>query len=263
MKIHPTAIVEDGAELGRNVEIGPYCHIGADASIGDDCVLHSHVVVSGDTAIGERVVMHPFAALGGPPQHLAHRGEKTKLIVGSGNVIREHATMNCGTVEGGGVTRVGENGLFMTGAHVAHDCQVGRNAIFANGACIGGHVILGDHVFMGGLSAAHQRSRIGSFAFVGGCAAVTSDIIPYASVMDNHAYLNGLNLIGMKRRGMSRESIHALRNAYKALFHGEGSFKERVDHVREAYAHSEETMRIVAFIDEGSPRALMTPLRSD
>lgn len=262
MQVHPTAIIEEGAEFGRNVAIGPYCHVGAGVRLGDDCVLHSHVVLSGDTEIGDGAVIYPFAALGGPPQHIAYRGEETKLVVGAGNVIREHVTMNCGTVEGGGITRVGANGLFMTGSHVAHDCQVGDGAIFANGACIGGHVVLGDHVFMGGLSAVHQRSRIGSFAFVGGCAAVTSDIIPYASVMGNHAYLNGLNVIGMKRRGMSRETIHLLRNAYKALFLGEGSFKERVARAREAYGHCEEVMRIIAFIEEGSPRALMTPARS-
>ena len=263
MQVHQTAIIEEGAEVGRNVQVGPFCHIGAKARLGDNCVLHSHVVISGDADIGDGVVIHPFAVLGGPPQHVAYGGEETRLVVGAGNVIREHVTMNCGTVEGGGVTRVGENGLFMTGSHVAHDCQVGDNAIFANGACIGGHVLLGDHVFMGGLSAVHQRSRIGSFAFVGGCAAVTSDIIPYASVMGNHARLNGLNIIGMKRRGLSRESIHLVRNAYKALFHGEGAFKERVEHVREAYAHSEEAMRIIAFIDGGASRALMTPGRSD
>ena len=261
MAIHQTAIIEDGAELGEGVAVGPYCHIGARVRLGDRCVLHSHVSLSGDTEIGEGAVIYPFAALGGPPQHLAYRGEETKLIIGAGNIIREHVTMNCGTVEGGGVTRVGASGLFMTGSHVAHDCQVGDHAIFANGSCIGGHVILGDHVFMGGLSAVHQRTRIGSFAFVGGCAAVTSDIIPYASVMGNHARLNGLNLIGMKRRGMSRESIHLLRNAYKALFNDEGSFKERLEHVREAYAHSEEAMRIVAFIDQTAARSLMTPAR--
>ncbi len=262
MEIHHTAIIEEGARIGRDVSVGPYCHIGANVRVGDRCILHSHVVASGDTEIGDGVVVYPFAALGGPPQHVAYRGEETKLIIGAGNVIREHVTMNCGTLEGGGVTRVGRNGLFMTGSHVAHDCQVGDHAIFANGACIGGHVVLGDHVFMGGLSAVHQRTRIGSFAFVGGCAAVTSDIIPYASVMGNHARLTGLNLIGMKRRGMSRDSIHLLRSAYRGLFHGDGAFKDRVERVREAFAHSEEAMRIIAFIDETAARSLMMPART-
>lgn len=262
MKIHPTAIVEEGAALGDNVEIGPYCHIGSKVQLGDSCVLHSHVVVSGLTEIGPSVVMYPFVALGGPPQHIAYSGEETKLIVGANNVVREHVTMNCGTVEGGGVTRVGDNGLFMAGTHVAHDCQVGDNAIFSNGACIGGHVTLGDHVFLGGMSAVHQYSRIGSFAFVGGCSTVVNDIIPYASVMGNHARLVGLNVIGMKRRGMSREHIHLLRSAYKLIFHSdEGPFRERVDSARERYAHVDEVMRIIAFIDEAAPRALMPPAR--
>lgn len=261
MQIHPTAIIDAGAELGNNIAIGPYCHIGSKVRLGDGCVLHSHVVISGTTEIGGNAVIYPFAAIGGSPQHIAHKGEETKLIIGSGNIIREHVTMNSGTVEGGGVTRVGDNGMFMTGTHVAHDCQVGDHAIFANGACIGGHVVLGDHVFLGGMSAVHQRVRIGSFAFAGGGSIIVNDIIPHASVLGNQARLVGLNVIGMKRRGMSREAIHQLRNAYKALFLDEGSFKERVDSVREEYAHSEEVMSIIAFIDEGAPRALMTPAR--
>lgn len=261
MQIHPTAIIEAGAELGNNIAIGPYCHIGSKVRLGDNCVLHPHVVISGVTEVGDNTFIYPFAAIGGSPQHIAHKGEETKLIVGSGNIIREHVTMNSGTVEGGGVTRVGNNGMFMTGTHVAHDCQVGDHAIFANGACIGGHVVLGDHVFLGGMCAVHQRVRIGSFAFAGGGSIVINDIIPHASVMGNHARLVGLNVIGMKRRGMSRETIHQLRNAYKALFFGDGSFKERVGSVREDYAHCEEVMCIIAFIDEGAPRALMTPAR--
>lgn len=261
MRIHPTAIIEAGAELGDNVAVGPYCHVGPKVRLGDNCILHAHVVISGVTEIGRHTVIHPFAVIGGPPQHVAHRGEETKLVIGFGNVIREHVTMNSGTIDGGGVTRVGDNGFFMTGSHVAHDCQIGDNAIFANNACIGGHTILGEHVFLGGLSAVHQRSRIGSFAFVGGGGIITSDIIPYASVVGNPGKLVGLNVIGMKRRGMSREAILQLRNAYKEIFSGTGSFRERVDMVREDYAHSDDVMSIIAFIDEAAPRALMTPAR--
>lgn len=261
MSIHPTAIVEDGAALGKGVSIGPYCRVGAKAKLRDGVVLQSHVVVEGRTEIGPRTVVYPFAVLGGPPQHLAYRGEETMLIVGADNVIREHATMNCGTVEGGGVTRVGAGGMFMTGAHIAHDCQVGDKVILANCAAIGGHVILEDHVFLGGLSAVHQRARIGAYAFVGGCAAVNGDIIPYGSAFGNHAYLAGLNLIGLKRRGAPREVINDLRAAYSLLFSGEGAFQERVSAVETRFASRPEVMSIIAFVKGGAERALVTPAR--
>lgn len=261
MSVHPSAIVERGAEIGDNVVIGPFCHIGAGARLHDGVVLESHVVVKGATEIGARTHAHPFAVLGGPPQHLGYKGEETRLVIGSGNTIREHVTMNPGTPAGGGVTRIGDNGFFMVGSHVGHDCQVGDHVIFANNATLGGHVVVGDHVFLGGLCAIHQNGRIGDFAFVGGCAAVTSDIIPYASVMGNHARLVGLNIVGMKRRGLPREAIRQLRGAYRMLFYGAETFKERLERVREEYVRSDEVRRIISFIDEDASRSLMTPAR--
>ena len=258
-KIHPTAIVEDGAKLGADVEIGPYCLVGPDVTLADGVRLQSHVVVEGVTAIGESCVVHPFANLGGPPQHSAHRGELTRLVVGPRNTIREHVTMHTGTAGGRGVTTVGADGLFMAGSHVAHDCIIGNSIVLANGVAIGGHVQMSDFVFMGGLAAAHQFTRIGRFAFVGGLAAVTKDVIPYGSVWGNHARLEGLNLVGLKRRGFPRETVNALRAAYRLLFADEGTFQERLADVAESYAGSEEVMEIVNFIQADANRPLCLP----
>lgn len=261
MHIHPTAIVEDGAILGSGVRIGAYCRVSPRAVLGDDVELKSHVVIEGRTEIGARVVVHPFAILGGPPQHLGYKGEDTALRIGAGCVIREHATANLGTVAGRGETIIGANCFLMTGAHVAHDCVIGENVIFANNATLGGHVSVGDFVFLGGLCAVHQFCRIGSFAFIGGCAGVPNDVIPYASATGNHAGLSGLNIVGMKRRGMSRETIHALRAAYRMLFAEEATFQERLETVAADFADSEEIMRIVNFIREDTRRPLMAPRR--
>jgi UDP-N-acetylglucosamine acyltransferase len=262
MNLHPTAIIEDGAELG-DVTIGAYCRVGAQVKLHDGVVLESHVVVEGDTEIGGRTRIHAFAVLGGPPQHLGCKGEGTRLFIGAGNIIREHVTMNRGTVAGGGVTRVGDNCFFMTSSHIAHDCKVGDRVILANGAAVGGHVSIGDHAFLGGLCAIHQHCRIGEHAFAGGCATVTTDIIPYASAVGNHARLVGLNVIGLKRRGFSRETIQGLRGAYRTLFFGEDTFCERIEKVRKEYAHSPEAMRILEFIEAGDERPLMTAARDD
>jgi UDP-N-acetylglucosamine acyltransferase len=258
-KIHPTAIVEDGAKLGADVEIGPYCLVGRDVTLGDGVRLQSHVVVEGVTDLGESCVVHPFANLGGPPQHSAHRGEPTRLTVGPRNMIREHVTMHTGTAGGRGVTTIGADGLFMAGSHVAHDCIIGNNIVLANGVAIGGHVQMADFVFMGGLAAAHQFTRIGRYSFIGGLAAVTKDVIPFGSVWGNHAHLEGLNLVGLKRRGFPRETVNALRAAYRLLFADEGTFQERLADVADTYAGSEEVMEIVNFIQADATRPLCLP----
>lgn len=259
MSVHATAIVHDGARLGAGVEIGPYCIVGPQVTLGDGCRLLSHVVLDGATSLGEGCVVHPFACLGAPPQHLAHKGEETRLIVGARNVVREHVTMHAGTVAGGGETRVGDDGLYMVGAHVAHDCIVGNRVVFANNATLGGHVRVGDFVFMGGLAAVHQHTRIGRYAFVGGMATVTKDIIPYGSVWGNHAHLEGLNLVGLKRRGFSREAINNLRSSYRLLFAPEGTFQERLDDTARTFAASPEVMEIVDFIRAEGSRPLCLP----
>ena len=259
MSIHPTAIVDSGAELGADVKIGPYCHVGAGVRLHDGVTLKSHVTVDGATEIGARTYIHPFAVIGEPPQHIDHKGEKTLLKIGEDNVIREHVTMNPGTVAGGGVTSVGNRGLFMINAHIAHDCIVGDDVIIANNSALGGHTIIEEGVFVGALVGVHQRCRVGAYAFIGGCSAVNDDIIPYGSAMGNHARLGGLNVVGMKRRGVSRDVRHNLRKAYKVLFADTKTLKERVEIVREQFGDSEEVMRIVNFVADLGPRSLMTP----
>ena len=260
-QIHPTAIVDPGAQLGQGVEIGPFCTVGPKVQLGDGVRLVSHVVIDGATKVGAGTEIYPFAVLGGAPQHLAHKGEDTRLVIGERNIIREHATMHAGTVGGGGVTTVGSDSLYMVGAHVAHDCMVGDRVTFANGATLGGHVVIGDFVFMGGLCAVHQFTRIGRYSFVGGGGVVTKDVIPYGSVWGNHAHLEGLNLVGLKRRGFTREAINALRAAYRLLFADEGTFQERLDDVAETHAGTPEVMEIVSFIRADANRPLCLPER--
>jgi UDP-N-acetylglucosamine acyltransferase len=259
--IHPTAIVSPGAQLGQDVEIGAFCTVGPKVQLGDGVRLVSHVVVEGATQIGAGTAIYPFAVLGGAPQHLAHKGEDTRLVIGERNIIREHVTMHTGTVGGGGVTTVGSDSLYMVASHVAHDCVVGDRVTFANNATLGGHVVIGDFVFMGGLCAVHQFTRIGRYSFVGGGGVVTKDVIPYGSVWGNHAHLEGLNLVGLKRRGFSREAINALRAAYRLLFADEGTFQERLDDVAETHADTPEVMEIVDFIRSEANRPLCLPER--
>ena len=261
MSVHPTAIIEDGAIIAESAKIGPFCTIGSQVTIADDVQLLGHVSVSGRTTIGSDVMVHPFAVLGGPPQHLGYNGEDTQLIIGSNVIIREHVTMNIGTQAGGGITRIGNHCMFMVGAHVAHDCKVSDHVIFANNATLGGHVRVGRNVFLGGLSAVHQFSRIGDFSFVGGCAAVTSDLIPYGSAMGNHARLVGLNVIGMKRNGVDRETIHRVRGAYKALFESSDNFVDRLANVKATYSDIKQISEIISFIEDDASRSLMGPAR--
>lgn len=258
-KIHPTAIVEDGAQIGADVEIGPYCMVGPNVILGDGVRLIGQLAVDGHTTLGEGCTVYPFASIGHPPQHLGYHGEATKLLIGKNNTIREHVTMNPGTVQGRGETNIGDNGLFMAASHVAHDCNVGNNVIFANNASLGGHVKVGDFVFLGGLAAVHQYTRIGRYSFVGGMAALDADLIPYGSCMGNRAVLGGLNIIGMRRRKLSRETIHALRASYRMLFAPEGSMQERIEDVLELFSAHDEVKEIVEFIQNSSNRPLCTP----
>ena len=259
--IHPTAVVSDGARLAEDVEIGPYSLIGPHVSLARGVKIASHVVIEGHTEIGEACSVHPFAVLGAPPQHAGHKGEPTRLVIGPRNLIREHVTMHCGTAMGRGVTTVGSDGFFMVGVHIGHDCVVGDHVVMANSATLGGHAEMSDFVIMGGLSAAHQNTRIGRHAFVGGMAGVNHDVIPFGNVWGNHAHLEGLNLVGLKRRGFSREAINILRAAYRMLFAEEGTFQERLEDTAEAYAASPEVMEIVEFIRADASRPLTTPQR--
>lgn len=257
--IHPTAIVEPGAQLAETVKIGPYCVVGPDATLEDGVELVSHVVIAGHTRIGARTRVYPFASLGQPPQDLKYKGEKTSLVIGAQNIIREYTTMNPGTAGGGGLTQVGDNGLFMAGVHIAHDCKVGNNVIMANNATLGGHVSVSDFAFLGGLSAVHQFVRIGPHAMIGGMTGVEADVIPFGLVMGDRARLQGLNIVGLKRRGFSREDIHNLRTAYRLLFAAEGTMAERLDDVAALYKDSKPVMELVDFIRSDSARAICQP----
>jgi UDP-N-acetylglucosamine acyltransferase len=259
--VHPTAVVDPKAQIGDDVSIGPFCVIGPDVTLGARTKLMSHVVIDGVTTLGEDNVVYPFATLGGPPQHTAHKGEPTQLVIGDRNLIREHATMNTGTVGGGGVTRVGSDGLYMIESHVGHDCVVGDQVILTKQATLGGHCEVGDFVIVGGLAAVHQRTRVGRHAMIGGLAAVVKDVIPYGSVWGNHAHLEGLNLLGLKRRGFSRETINAMRAAYRMLFANEGTFNERLEDTVETYASCPEVMEIVDFIRADASRPICLPDR--
>ena len=259
--IHERAIVEDGAKIGEGVVVEPFCHVGANVTLGDGVRLHPHATVLGHTTVGEGTEIYPFAVLGSPPQHLAYKGEPTRLIVGARNQIREHVTMHPGTVQGHSETRVGDDGLFMVGAHVAHDCVLGNRVVMANNATLGGHITIGDHVFLSGLCAIHQWCRIGAYSFVGGGGIVTTDVIPYAMAVGNHAHLDGLNVVGMKRRGMDRKTIHAIRAAYRQLFGPEGTLQERIEDTADLYAATPEVMEIVEFMRADAERPLCLPER--
>ncbi len=261
--IHPTAIVDPAAQLGDSVKIGPYSVVGADVTLGDGVELMSHVVVAGDTSIGAGTRIFPFSSIGHQPQDLKYQGEASKLIVGERNVIREHVTMNPGTDGGGLVTRVGDDCLFMVGAHVAHDCQIGNSVILVNNATMAGHVIVEDWAIVGGLSAVHQFVRIGKHAMIGGMSGVEHDVIPYGTVTGNRAKLEGLNIVGLKRRGFSRDMIHEIRKAYRMIFAEEGTMAERLQDVIEDFSNNEPVMEIVNFIQSDSSRRICQPHMED
>ena len=232
--IHPTAIIHEGAKIGADVTIGPYCIIGPNVTIGDRCKLHSHVVLDGFTTLGVENEIFPFASLGAEPQDLKFKGEEARLIIGDRNKIREYCTMQPGTAADRMETTVGSDCLFMASTHVAHDCIVGNKVIMANCATIAGHVIVGDHAFLGGLSAVQQRVRIGQGAMIGGTSGVESDVIPYGIVIGRRARLNGLNVVRLERLGFEKKDVRGLYDMYKAIFEKtEQTFSERMKDVLE------------------------------
>jgi UDP-N-acetylglucosamine acyltransferase len=257
--VHPTAIIEDGARVGSDVRIGPYCVVGRDVVLGDGVELLSHVVVAGRTTIGARTRIFPFASIGHQPQDLKYKGEPSTLAVGSDCLIREGVTMNPGTEGGGMQTVVGDRCAFLASSHVGHDCRVGDNVIFSNNVMIAGHVTVGDFVIIGGGAAVIQFARLGAHSFIGGMSAMENDLIPYGMAVGNRAHLSGLNIVGLQRRGFSRDDIHSLRKAYRALFADEGTLMERLDDVEEEFSTHPIVKEIVAFIRVGGKRSLCTP----
>ncbi len=258
-RVHPSAIVEPGATLGAGVEIGPFCYVGPHVVLEAEVKLVSHVVVAGHTHIGPKTRIFPFASIGHEPQDLKFRGEVSRLLVGSHCTIREGVTMNPGTQGGGLLTSVGDHCTFLAQAHVAHDCKVGNNVIFSNNVMLAGHCSVGDFVIIGGGAGIHQFVRIGSHAMVGGLAGVENDVIPYGIALGNRANLAGLNLIGLKRRGFSREDIHDLRRAYRLLFGPDGTLKERIEDVAAEFSAHAQVHEILDFLREGGDRAICVP----
>jgi len=260
-KIHSTAIIEDGVELGTDVAIGPYCVVGSGVRLGDGVELVSHVHVEGNTFIGAGTKVYPFASLGTQPQDLKFGGEDSELIIGENNTIREHVTMNPGTQHDKLKTIVGDNCLFMMATHVAHDCVLGNNVIMANNATLAGHVIVGDFVVIGGLSAVHQFIRIGDHAVIGGMSGVESDVIPYGRVKGERAFLAGLNLIGLERRGFSKDEIRTLQRAFNQLFGNEGTLDQRIDTMSSDFRKDDLVMSVVEFAKGKTKFPLCQPRR--
>ncbi|MBV8913348.1 MAG: acyl-ACP--UDP-N-acetylglucosamine O-acyltransferase [Acetobacteraceae bacterium] len=257
VSVHPTAIVEPGAQLGHAVEIGPWCHVGPDVRLGDGARLVSHVVVGGGTSVGAGAVLYPFCTVGLAPQDLKYRGEPTRCEIGARTQVREHCTIHRGTVTGTGVTRVGADCLLMAVVHVAHDCEIGDGVVIANNVVMGGHVTIGANAVIGGAAAIHQFVRIGRGAMVGGVSGVEADVIPFGSVIGNRARLAGLNVIGLRRRGVDRAQLMTLRAAVQRLFWGSGVFADRLAAVRETYGDDPLTAEVIEFASVASKRGLI------
>lgn len=257
--IHPTAIVAEGAQLADDVEVGAFSIIGDQVVIGQGGKIHSHVVLDGKTIIGKNVEIFPFAAIGMVPQDLKFEGEDVRTEIGDNVTLREYVTINPGTKGGGSVTRIGNHCLLMVGTHVAHDCILGDHVIMVNHSGLAGHVEVGNFAIIAGMSAVIQFARIGEHAFVGAMTGIENDLIPFGSALGNRAHLGGLNVVGLKRRGFSRDQIHNLRHAYKLLFAEEGTLADRVEQVASEYSEDANVMKIVDFIRADTKKALLTP----
>lgn len=261
--IHPSAVVESGAKLGEGVRIGPFCHVGPQVTLGDRVELIGNVSIIGHTALGPGSRIYPHAVLGGPPQNVRHKGGATRLVVGSDCIIREGATINLGSDNSRGETTVGNNLYMMANSHIAHDCIVGNNVTMANSAALGGHVELGDFVNIGGFVGIHQFTRIGHHAFLAGAAAIDGDVIPYGMAFGNRARLRGLNVIGIKRAGISRSELMELRAAYRMLFSHGSPLADNAQRARQAFAHSPAVLGVVDFILERGKRHFTVPALDD
>lgn len=248
-EIHKSAIVSKKAEIGEDVFIGPYCIVGDGVSLGRGTKLISHVVIEGDAEIGEDSVIHQFATIGLPPQDLKYKGEKTSVKIGRKNIIREYASIHRASISGNGVTRVGDSNFIMAYVHIAHDCIIGTSNILANASTLAGHVLIEDFVFIGGLVAIHQNNRVGSYAMVGGCTGITQDIPPYTMASDHRAKLYGLNVIGIKRRGFTDETVNTLKKAYKILFRDKAPMSEALERIKTSLPQIPEILHLVEFIE--------------
>ena len=261
--IHPTAIIEDGAKIGKNVKIGPFCVIGRNVVIGDNCELKSNVVIDGNTIIGKDNKIFSFAVIGQEPQDLKFEGENSKIVIGNNNRIREHCTIHPGTKGDHMITKIGNNNLFMVNTHIAHDCVIGNNCIFANNATLGGHVHVGNYVVIGGMSAIHQKVRIGKHAMIGGMTGIEKDVIPYGvAVEPRKTSLEGINLVGLKRRKFTKKQINDLRHFYKEVFCVESSnLFELIEELKTKYEGSKVVNDIIKFLSQDSKRHITVKVK--
>jgi UDP-N-acetylglucosamine acyltransferase len=256
--IHKTAIVDPKAKISTNVNIGPYSIIGPNVEIGEDTYINSHVSIAGYTKIGKKNKIYPFASIGNNPQDLKYKGERSDLEIGNGNTIREYVSINPGTDGGGGLTKIGNNCLFMVSSHVAHDCVIGDNVVAVNNVAIGGHVQIDDNAIVGGNSAVHQFIRIGKFAMIGGMCAVIRDVIPYGLVHGNRSVLQGINLIGLRRNNISNQDIALLSKAYKEIFKSE-NLSQNLKNLSEDFKNNNLVIEILKFIQKDKKRPICTP----
>ena len=256
--IHKTAIIDSKAKISEGVKIGPYCVIGSNVEIGEETEIKSHVNIAGNTKIGKKNKIYPFSSIGNDPQDLKFQGEETKLEIGDHNKIREYVTINPGTKGGGGLTKIGDNCLFMVSAHIAHDCFVGNNVILANNVPLGGHANIGDNAIIGGNSAVQQFTRVGKSAMIGGMCGVVRDIIPYGIAHGNRSVLQGLNLIGLRRKNIPNKEIMILSNAYKEIFKNE-NLTENLNNLSNEFKENELVQEVIKFIEEDKKRPICTP----
>ena len=256
--IHKTAIIDSKAKISSKVEIGPYSIIGPNVEIGDNTIIQSHVNIAGYTSVGKDNKIYSFASIGSNPQDIKYNGEKTQLFIGNNNTIREYVTINPGTVQGGAITKVGNNNLIMISAHIAHDCIIGNNIVIANSAAIAGHAEIADYVIIGGNCGVQQFTRIGKMAMIGGMTGVSRDVIPYGLSTGNRNYLNGINVVGLRRNKVSNKDIIGLTDAYKEIFSSE-SLKENLNKLNGNFRNNSLVKEVLEFINKDKKRPICTP----
>ena len=256
--IHKTAIIDSKAKVSSTANIGPYCVIGPNVQIDENVIIHSHVNISGYTKIGKENKIYPFASIGNDPQDLKYKGEKSELVIGNNNIIREYVTANPGTSGGGSVTKIGSNNLLMIGVHIAHDCIIGNNIVVANNTAIAGHAEIGDDVIIGGNSGVQQFSRVGKMAMIGGMTGISRDVIPYGLSFGNRNYLSGINLIGLRRRNVPNKDILTLSEAYKEIFKTE-QLHDNLSKLNGEFKDNSYVKTVVDFINKDKKRPICTP----
>ena len=256
--IHKTAIIDPNSKISSNVHIGPFTVIGPNVEIGEGTIIQSHVNITGHTAIGKNNKIFPFASIGNIPQDLKYNGEETKLTIGDGNTIRENTTINTGTVGGGGLTKIGNNSLLMIGVHIAHDCLIGNNVVIANSGAIAGHAVIDDDVIIGGNCGVQQFTRIGKMAMIGGMTGVSRDVIPYGLSLGNRNYLNGINVIGLRRKKVSNKEIITLTDAYEEIFKTE-NLSENLSQLNGDFKENSLIREVIDFISKDKKRPICTP----